>query len=198
VLTQLTLVQALEKKLEECEGQNQSLKKELEATVSEWSEADAKISSLDTQLSKATKRSDELVQELEREQKERRKLQDSLDVAVRKAADATDKLNEIAKRDGGKGGGGDSSFTVEQLSTQVQVLKNRLACPVCHYRDKDCIIMRCRHMFCKHCVEENITVSIMPSGIYEVTRIKFSHSSSHAEPKPKMSIVWFEIQRKGC
>jgi len=49
-----------------------------------------------------------------------------------------------------------SEFTVDQLSTQVQVLKGRLACPVCNYRDKNCILLRCRHMFCKHCVDENI------------------------------------------
>ena len=137
---------------------NQELKKRLAATANESTESEAKISSLNSQLSKATQRSDDLVSELEREQRERRKIQDSLDVAVRKAGDATEKLNEIAKREaaGGGGGGGGSSFTVDQLNTQVQVLKNRLACPVCHYRDKDCIIMRCRHMFCKHCVDENI------------------------------------------
>jgi E3 ubiquitin-protein ligase BRE1 len=149
----------MEKKLKDCEARNDALKQELENTVGEWSEADAKISILNSQLTKSTKRSDELVLELEKEQKERRKLQDSLDVAVRKAADAADKLTEMAKRTGGGGGGGgsgESSFTVEQLNTQVSVLKGRLACPVCHYRDKDCIIMRCRHMFCKHCVEENI------------------------------------------
>lgn len=111
------------------------------------------------QLTKSTKRSDELVQDLEREQKERRKLQDSLDVAVRKAGDAADKLNELAKREGLDADAPVSAFSVEQLNTQVSVLKSRLACPVCHYRDKDCIIMRCRHMFCKHCVDENIQVS---------------------------------------
>ena len=156
----LSVLQTLEKKLKDCEGQNLSLKNELESTVSEWSEADAKISSLNAQLSKSTQRSDELASDLEREQKEKRKLQDSLDVAVQKAADATNQLNEIAKHEGSTGGGGASSFTVDQLNTQVQVLKGRLACPVCHYRDKDCIIMRCRHMFCRHCVEENIQVRV--------------------------------------
>lgn len=149
----------MEKKLKDCEKRNDALKRELESTVSEWSEADAKISILNSQLTKSTKRSDELVLELEKEQKERRKVQDSLDIAVRKAGDAADKLNQMAKHTGGGGGGGGgtaSAFTVDQLNTQVSVLKGRLACPVCHYRDKDCIIMRCRHMFCKHCVEENI------------------------------------------
>jgi E3 ubiquitin-protein ligase BRE1 len=49
------------------------------------------------------------------------------------------------------------TFSVEQLQTQVKFLKNRLGCPVCHYRDKECIIMRCRHMHCKQCVEERVS-----------------------------------------
>jgi E3 ubiquitin-protein ligase BRE1 len=139
------------------------LKKELQSTITEWSEADAKISILNSQLSKALKRSDELVTATESEQKERRRLQDSLDIASRKAGEATEKVNELSKQKGGIGaaGTGDSAFTVGQLSTQVSVLKSRLACPVCHYRDKDCIIMRCRHMFCKHCVDENIQVGLV-------------------------------------
>ena len=148
--------QLIEEKLENCLGRNDALKKELESTVSDWSEADAKISILISQLAKATQRSDELAVELEAEQKSKRKMQDSLDLAVRKAGDATDKLEELAKREGVSTDAPASAFTVEQLSTQVGVLKNRLACPVCHFRDKDCIIMRCRHMFCKHCVDENI------------------------------------------
>ena len=171
----MTTVQALEKKLKECDVQNQSLKKELAASISEWSEADAKISGLDRHLSNAKKRSGELVHELEREQKEKRKLQDALDVALRKAADAAEKLNVIAESNDGKGGAGNSNFTRDQLNTQVQVLKSRLACPVCHYRDKDCIIMRCRHMFCKHCVEENIAVSLLLS-VFPCSIIAFNFS----------------------
>ena len=178
----------MEKKLKDCEGRNDALKRELENTVSEWSEADAKISILNTQLQKSTKRSDELVLELEKEQKERRKVQDSLDVAVRKAGDAAEKLNEMSKRVGSGGGGGgssESSFTVEQLNTQVSVLKGRLACPVCHYRDKDCIIMRCRHMFCKHCVEENIQVG--PYCVVARPTYSIFHLSNSVSPSQNRS-----------
>ena len=183
----------MEKKLKDCEKRNDDLKRELENTVGEWSEADAKISILNNQLQKSTQRSDELVLELEKEQKEKRKLQDSLDVAVRKAGDAAEKFNELAKRTGGStGGSAESSFTVEQLNTQVSVLKGRLACPVCHYRDKDCIIMRCRHMFCKHCVEENIQVcffvSFVGALVSSILTLIF-----HAEPKPKMSFLRIKV-----
>jgi len=49
-----------------------------------------------------------------------------------------------------------SNFSVNQLNTQINVLKGRLACPVCNYRDKACILARCRHMFCRQCIDENI------------------------------------------
>lgn len=142
--------------MEESETKNDTLKIELQSTVNEWSEADAKISILNSKLDKATKRSDELVAESQKEHDERIKLQDSLDKALRQASDAAEKVNELSKRVGAGDGNAASSFTVDQLNTQVSVLKGRLACPVCHFRDKNCIIMRCRHMFCKHCVDENI------------------------------------------
>jgi E3 ubiquitin-protein ligase BRE1 len=92
--------------------------------------------------------------------------------AERECRDAQEKLANVVlktSKDGsGEGGRGDgtstsasstssSSFTVEQLQTQVSVLKNRLTCPVCHYRDKECIILRCRHMHCKPCVDERVS-----------------------------------------
>ena len=47
-------------------------------------------------------------------------------------------------------------FSVQQLRTHVSVLKCRLACPVCNDRDKACILLRCRHMFCRTCIDENV------------------------------------------
>jgi E3 ubiquitin-protein ligase BRE1 len=54
---------------------------------------------------------------------------------------------------------GETQFTAKQLSTQLDVYKGRLACPVCNSRDKSCILLRCRHMFCRHCVDTSIKVS---------------------------------------
>ena len=49
-----------------------------------------------------------------------------------------------------------SAFTAEELTIQVKELKNRLACPVCNTRDKKVIITRCKHMFCRQCVNANL------------------------------------------
>ena len=91
-----------------------------------------------------------------KKQEEIRKLEAALSNAQREAREAKQKMETAAPVQNAKDSGG-GSFTVEQLNTQVSVLKQRLACPVCHYRDKSCIIMRCRHMHCKECVEERIT-----------------------------------------
>lgn len=191
--------------MENCEERNAELKKELESCINEWSQADAKITILKSQLSKALNRSEELVMASEEEQKERRKLQDSLDKALRKAEDATAKLQELSKREGLEGIGAsvtcDSAFTVEQLNTQVSVLKSRLACPVCHYRDKDCIIMRCRHMFCKHCVEENIQVNIHSLFfwlIWCLNHLTECLCRVWEESEQEMSFLRSKVQRERC
>lgn len=61
-----------------------------------------------------------------------------------------------APRRGGNLPTNSSDFSVDQLSTHLNVLKKRLACAVCNDRDKEVILLRCRHMFCKHCIDENI------------------------------------------
>merc|ERR1712151_488290 len=80
---------------------------------------------------------------------------EALAVAKREAQDSAKKsssINSVGKARGSNG----SSFSVDQLTTHLSVVKRRLACPVCNDREKQCILMRCRHMFCKHCVDENI------------------------------------------
>lgn len=116
--------------------------------------------SLATDLSTAKNRCDELAAESTKQEMEKQKISEALAVAQRQAAEAVKNLTNLSRQagDGGDGSMGTTEFTAEQLSTQVAVLKGRLACPVCNHRDKKCILMRCRHMFCKHCVEENLKV----------------------------------------
>jgi E3 ubiquitin-protein ligase BRE1 len=158
---------ATEDRLQELEKQYQSMQAELERVSSEWSDASGKMAVKESELAYAWKRSDELAAENEVKREEIRKLVDLVNKAVRESREAKDKLAKAVKSssggdvngdEAGSGGGGSlSSFSVEQLQTQISVLKNRLACPVCHYRDKECIILRCRHMHCKQCVDERIS-----------------------------------------
>jgi len=134
------------------------VKREKEVIDGTLAQTKAEMSSLETSVGAIKDRSEELATESTKLQEEKRKLAESLAVAQREAAEAAKKLMHL--RASGGGGGGDSEFTADQLQTQVGVLKSRLTCPVCNHRDKACILLRCRHMFCKPCVEENVKVCI--------------------------------------
>lgn len=115
----------------------------------------AEMSSLEKSVGTVKDRCEELATESTKLQEEKRKLMESLAIAQRESSEAAKKVMTLRA----SGGGGHSDFTAEQLTTQVSVLKGRLACPVCNHRDKACILLRCRHMFCKQCVDENVKVS---------------------------------------
>eukprot|EP00980_Cylindrotheca_fusiformis_P001450 scaffold345_cov134-Cylindrotheca_fusiformis.AAC.61 len=103
----------------------------------------------------AKRRCDELASESTKIQEERQRMMESLAVAKRQASEAAEVSQSMAEKSSFRGEM-PSGFTVDQLNTQVTVLKSRLSCPVCNHRDKNCILLRCRHMFCKQCVDENV------------------------------------------
>lgn len=156
---------AVDDRLAELVRQYQVTQIELKRVSAEWSEASGRMAVTESELANALKRSDELVTESEQKRQEIRKLVDLVNKAERETREANEKLASAIKSgvaDAGDSGtgvasGGTSSFSVDQLKTQISVLKSRLACPVCHYRDKECIILRCRHMHCKQCVDERIS-----------------------------------------
>uniref|UniRef100_A0A7S3DRI5 E3 ubiquitin protein ligase n=1 Tax=Entomoneis paludosa TaxID=265537 RepID=A0A7S3DRI5_9STRA len=149
---------SLEEELRELEKTQLDTRKELGQKISDCADASGKTSTLNSELSHALKRCDEFVAQTEEQGGEIRKLVDALDKAERTAKESREKLAEMVKNSSSSSSfsSGNSGFTADQLKTQIQVLKNRLACPVCHFRDKECIIMRCRHMHCKQCVEERL------------------------------------------
>ncbi|RYG50055.1 hypothetical protein EON67_05985 [archaeon] len=40
--------------------------------------------------------------------------------------------------------------------TQLQMLRSRLECSVCRKNFKDVVLMRCSHLFCQECIDNNI------------------------------------------
>jgi E3 ubiquitin-protein ligase BRE1 len=146
-------------RLAELEKQLHTTQMELHRITTEWSTSSCRMSAKEAELCNVVQRSHALVEENEQKREEIRKLVDIVSKTEREARDAKEKLIHFTKSSNDAAGdsGGDSSFTIDQLKTQVSVLKNRLACPVCHYRDKECIILRCRHMHCKQCVEERVS-----------------------------------------
>jgi hypothetical protein len=142
---------------------------ELQRISVDWSNASSIIATKDTELANVTERINQLIEENAQQRDGIRKLNNTLGEAQRDALEANEKLQDILTKSAKDEGNNmvldkttslvssSSSFTMEQLQTQVSVLKNRLACPVCHYRDKECIIIRCRHMHCKQCVDERVS-----------------------------------------
>jgi E3 ubiquitin-protein ligase BRE1 len=151
--------EALGERFEALEKEHVETKRQLQKITHDWSEGSGEMAALKRKLENGLKRSNDLVVENESNAEEIRRLVDSLGKAASETMDAKEKLNKVLKSSGGgtSNSTGSSNFSVDQLNTQISVLKGRLACPVCHYRDKECIIMRCRHMHCRQCVEERIS-----------------------------------------
>jgi len=144
---------AMKAQFKELEKNCSVLATEKELAEGKLSQEKARMSGLIRGAQKAKKRCEELATQSTKVQEEKRKIIESLAIAQRDASEATSLSQKLASS---KGGGLVAGFTAEQLSTQVSHLKNRLACPVCNVRDKKCILLRCRHMFCKQCVDENV------------------------------------------
>lgn len=142
----------LQSKITKLEQECESLKQGKQDAVSSLEKHKAEMSNLETAASTAKDRCDELVNKTEEQEKEKRRVMESCAVAQREAAEAATHMAKMKANTKG----GSSIFTTDQLETQIQHLKSRVACPVCNHRDKTCILLRCRHMFCKSCVDENI------------------------------------------
>eukprot|EP00529_Nitzschia_sp_RCC80_P003933 CAMPEP_0113513304 /NCGR_PEP_ID=MMETSP0014_2-20120614/39787_1 /TAXON_ID=2857 /ORGANISM="Nitzschia sp." /LENGTH=962 /DNA_ID=CAMNT_0000409691 /DNA_START=328 /DNA_END=3213 /DNA_ORIENTATION=- /assembly_acc=CAM_ASM_000159 len=143
----------LEDLVKDWEGKCALMTSEKEAAETNLFQEKSRMSGLINDAEKAKERCEELVSESTKLQEEKQAMMESLAVAQREASEAAEMTQRIARS---SGSGMVAGFTAEQLHTQVNVLKSRLACPVCNVRDKKCILIRCRHMFCKDCVDENI------------------------------------------
>jgi len=148
---------------ENAEKEGIQLKSDLEDLVKQNDEIEGELNLAKSQIQKAREdaeslkeRCDDLVSSLTAREKEIKKMSEDLIVAKKEAVEAKQKAVTAEAEASGSTGNFNSEFTAEQLTIQVNQLKSRLACPVCNTRDKKVIINRCRHMFCRHCVELNL------------------------------------------
>jgi E3 ubiquitin-protein ligase BRE1 len=136
------------------ESECEKIKENYEMTIGHLDMKKAELSIIEKDASTAKQRCDELVSELMLQEVEKRKILETLAVAQRDASESAKIVAQLRTQKFGEDS--TSIFTTDQLTTQISVLKGRLSCPVCNHRDKSCIILRCRHMFCKHCLDESI------------------------------------------
>lgn len=152
-LTQLVwqlMEQSIKKLQEECS----SLRQETEHVKGLLSQSNEKVAAVTKDLDAARIRCNELVSESTKKEEEKKQMMESLAVVKKEAVEAAKKAVVSSSSTGVR-----SEFTMEQLTTQVKYLSDRMNCPVCNTREKKCILLRCRHMFCQKCVDENIKVS---------------------------------------
>eukprot|EP00577_Skeletonema_sp_RCC1716_P003604 CAMPEP_0113422156 /NCGR_PEP_ID=MMETSP0013_2-20120614/28308_1 /TAXON_ID=2843 ORGANISM="Skeletonema costatum, Strain 1716" /NCGR_SAMPLE_ID=MMETSP0013_2 /ASSEMBLY_ACC=CAM_ASM_000158 /LENGTH=970 /DNA_ID=CAMNT_0000309877 /DNA_START=150 /DNA_END=3062 /DNA_ORIENTATION=- /assembly_acc=CAM_ASM_000158 len=145
-----TLDEIVKQLKEECETLRKE-KEQMDGLILQSKESTAAVAK-DRDAARA--RCDELVSENRKKEDEKMQMMESLAVAKKEATEAAMKVASIA----GSTGGGDaaSSYTIEQLKGQVTYLDRKINCPVCNTREKKCILLRCRHMFCQQCVDVNI------------------------------------------
>ena len=145
--------QVMESHVKEWEAKYASLIEEKEQVEAKLAQSRSKLAGLLKEVDGARARCEELASESTQLQQEKQSLLESLAVAQKEVEEANKRTERLAKASGGAIVEG---FTAEQLHTQVKHLQSRVNCPVCNVRDKKCILLRCRHMFCKNCVDENI------------------------------------------
>ncbi|KAG5187981.1 hypothetical protein JKP88DRAFT_262346 [Tribonema minus] len=58
--------------------------------------------------------------------------------------------------EGGGAAAGDMGEETALLAEEAQELRKALRCSVCSSRQKDCVLTKCYHMFCRQCVDENL------------------------------------------
>ena len=53
----------------------------------------------------------------------------------------------------------DEREALTMILKEMNRYKDELLCHLCKKRPKDCILSRCQHIFCRHCIDERINVS---------------------------------------
>jgi len=147
----------LEKMLQESKAENVLLMEKHRILEFEFAARNVEITSVKEELDVAQSRCDDLLSESNVILKAKASALEELHVTRKKYFEAKKSVAKGAESADDQAG--EVQFTAKQLSTQLDVYKSRLACPVCNSRDKGCILLRCRHMFCRQCVDTSIKVS---------------------------------------
>jgi E3 ubiquitin-protein ligase BRE1 len=152
----VNISQLLDETIKLLQQECQLLRKEREQIEALLAQSKEKVASIEKDLDAARTRCDDLVSESNRKEEEKKQMMESLAVVKKEAMESAMK---VAASIAGRSDTAAPAFTMEQMTTQVKYLSSRIHCPVCNVREKNCILLRCRHMFCQQCVDVNIKVS---------------------------------------
>jgi len=141
------------------------VKQSLVQVQKDKAELECKVNHADTQVKQAyadldamRKHCDEFITKNSSNENEIVKLKEAVAIAKKEAHNAVNRVQDMAAlvASYNKNSSDTGVYSSEVLLTQVNHLKGRLSCPVCNSRDKQVILLRCRHMFCRHCVDTSI------------------------------------------
>lgn len=141
----------LQDKMKNLHGELDSVKAGKDQTEARLFQSKDQLKSAVKELEIVKIRCNELAGESSTSEGEINKLKESFAVAKKEAKEYLKKSKNLKDCKGHT----DASLSTDQ-NEYISVLKKRLACAVCNDRDKEVILLRCRHMFCKHCIDENI------------------------------------------
>ena len=144
--------QLLEERTKQMQNESQSLRNEKQHVERLLAQSNEKASSIMKDLNTARTRCGDLVVESNRKEEEKKELVERLAIKKKDLEESARRVAATAPNSDGAA----SSFTMEQMTTQVKYLSGRINCPVCNVREKNCILLGCRHMFCQQCVDVNI------------------------------------------
>mmetsp|Transcript_29756 Transcript_29756/g.63097 ORF Transcript_29756/g.63097 Transcript_29756/m.63097 type:complete len:1002 (-) Transcript_29756:423-3428(-) len=146
----------LDETVKQMQKESLSLRKEKEQVEALMAHSKEKAASITKDLDAARTRCDDLVSESNKKEVEKKQMVESLAVVKKEATESAMKAASATGSGTGRSDSAASAFTMEQMTTQVKYLSGRINCPVCNVREKKCILLRCRHMFCQQCVDVNI------------------------------------------
>ncbi|CAM9786548.1 unnamed protein product [Chrysoparadoxa australica] len=129
----------------------------------------------------------EFANKYEHESSEHRRAQEQVASCQRKLAKLNQKQHKPQRESSS------SSDKDNLLHEEVKELRRMLRCSVCSTRQKNCVITKCFHLFCQHCVDENLRVMPNTHSLSQLSHISDSQTLCtllSADTAPEMSCMW--------
>ena len=65
-------------------------------------------------------------------------------------------MSKLHATGGGAGGAGGDTKAARVIQRKINELEHKIKCHVCGDREKNCVITRCFHVFCRTCIDDNV------------------------------------------
>jgi E3 ubiquitin-protein ligase BRE1 len=149
--------EALATKIREAAATESKLRDETAAVRVEKAAIEGALEEIRLKMSGSAKASEEmkaLLDEMTDKVGELSSAKGNLEDELKVKAGEVEKLRASASGMGKAGGAG--AYSAELLEVQIKNLRNKVMCNVCNEREKQVMLTRCCHTFCKECIDERI------------------------------------------